>query len=156
MSSDDDRDQMPAASRDDDTGWQKYHRRMFDVSQAPNDFIRWKMNSSGVNIARGLMAARNRGGAAWVDEHGPDPTGWPLPHPPAVLWMPSSATAACLRCYWVDDRGIRTPDEAAVLARLHAAEYLPAGSPALRLLAAPLPVWCRDGPNDGPGPTTAG
>lgn len=51
-------------------GWEVYHRQMFDLSKAPNAWIRWKMNSTGVNIARGLVAARNCGWASCVAEYG--------------------------------------------------------------------------------------
>ena len=50
--------------------------------------------------------------------------------------MPGTATAACLRCLGVEDRGIRTVDEAADVAREHAAAHLDAdaGLPERRLL----------------------
>jgi hypothetical protein len=145
------------SARDNDAGWETYHEQMFDLSEAPNAFIRWKILSSGVNLARQLAGARNRGRAAWVAEHGQDPDAWPLPHPPAVLWMPTVASAACLRCLWLGYRGVGDPDEAAAAARGHAAEYVTADSAAARLLLRePLPVWQRDDPYDEPGPQTAG
>jgi len=56
-------DQAPEA----DTGWADYHAQMFDLSKAPHgSFVRWKIRSSGVNIARQLAEARNRGLAAWI------------------------------------------------------------------------------------------
>lgn len=101
MSDQQDRHRHSAAdgfSAGDDAGWENYHGQMFDLASAPNAFIRWRIKSTGVNIARALMAARNRGRSAWTAEHGPDPTGWPLPHPPAVLWLPYAGYAACLQC----------------------------------------------------------
>lgn len=138
----------------DDTGWRDYHRQMFDLASAPNGFVRWKINSTGVNVARALMGARNRGRAAWVAQYGLEPVRWPLPHPPAVVWMPYMAHAACLRCTWIGS-GDSAADDAASAAREHASEYLPSDSPALQLVDAPMPVWRRDGPYDEMGPTWA-
>ena len=57
---------------DDDTGWEDDHRRLWDLSKAPhNSFLRFKINSSGVNVTRQLASARNRGlaaclGCTWI------------------------------------------------------------------------------------------
>lgn len=127
----------------DDTGWEDYHRQMFDLTPAPSAFIRWKRMSTGVNIARGLMGARNRAVKAWVAEHGVDTEAWPLAHPPAVLWMPHAATAACLRCTWVHGPQVLTVDDAAALAREHAEAHLHGTKHAALALAAPVRVWRR-------------
>ncbi len=80
-------DQAP----EDDIGWADYHAQMFDLSKATHgSFVRWKIQSSGVNIARQLAEARNRGLTAWTEGHGPV-ADWSLPHPPTVLWMPYMA-----------------------------------------------------------------
>lgn len=138
----------------DETGWERYHEQMFDLAAAPNGFVRWKIQSTGVNIARQLAGARNRGAAAWRTEHGDDPDRWPLAHPPAVVWMPYAASAACLRCLWIDHT-VSRPDQAAAAARRHSLKYLPEGSEAVRLLLDPLRVWARHAPGDGPAPAIA-
>lgn len=52
----------PRQQDDDDAGWAEYHAQVFDLTTAPHgSFLRWKIQSSGVNIARQLGAARNRG-----------------------------------------------------------------------------------------------
>ncbi len=87
----------------DEAGWTEYHRRLYDLDAAPNGFVRWKIQSTGVSVARQLASARNRRVAAYTEAHGEDPLGWPLLHPPAVLWIPHAATAACLSCWWLDN-----------------------------------------------------
>lgn len=134
----------------DDAGWEDYHGQMFNLTPAPNTFIAWKRQSTGVNVARGLMAARNRGCAAWIADHGDDPDAWPLLHPPAVLWMPFAATAACLRCTWVHGPSALSVDEAAVLARGHSEAHLPDSDQVTLLLWRQLPVWRRDPEAAGP------
>ena len=109
--------------------------QMFDLTPR-RTFIAWKRQSTGVNVARGLMAARNRAHAAWVEGHGPDPQGWPLPHPPVLMWMPFAATGACLRCHWVHGAKTLSVDEAA-LARAHARSYVDQGSRGWAVLQRP-------------------
>jgi len=137
---------------DDDTGWADYHRQLWDLKKVqPNSLASWKINSTGVNIARQLASARNRGLAAWVQAHG-TVEHWPLPHPPAVLWLSHSPYAACLGCTWI--ASVLDLDRAAALAREHASEGLRDDLHDLAL--APVRVWRRDGPHDDPGPEWAG
>lgn len=118
-----------------------YYDAMYDAAAAPSALVRWKMGSTGRRIANDLAAARTRSLAAWQAERGVDPDTWPLPHPPAVLWLPDVAVAVCLRCSWLDRHGHGVP-EATTAARRHALEYLADGDVVARqILDAPLPVW---------------
>lgn len=126
-----------------------YFAALWDVDSVEDPFVRWMMGSTGMKIARALAVTRSRALAAWVSEHGEDPDGWSLPHPPAVLWSPSVANAACLGCTWLA-RGDRTTHGCAREARRHAAAAVSAPSAEQkRLLAEPLTVWRADGPPDG-------
>lgn len=88
----------------------------------PRAAVRWKIQSTGVNVARQLASARNRALTTWTQTQGDDPSGWLLPHPSALLWIPQAASAACLLCWWLDDR-CDNVDVAAASARRHAAEH---------------------------------
>lgn len=136
---------------DDDLCAADYHAQMFPPSSTapPGSWLRFKMNSTGLNVARSLAAARGRGLAAWVAEHGPV-ADWPLPHPPTVLWMPHCASAACFGCYWLGRTHGCSVDEAATLARGHALAW--PGEHPWPPHGDPLQVWRRDGPSDVPGP----
>ena len=139
---------------EDDTGWADYHAQMFDLNKVPpGSFLRWKIQSSGVNIARQLAEARNRGLTAWTEGHGPV-ADWSSPHPPTVLWMPYMAYGACFGCTWLENAGGDDVDGAAGLAGDHASGHLPAGTDG-RLLRVPLAVWRRDAPWDAQGPSSA-
>jgi hypothetical protein len=122
----------------DETGYERYHRQLFTLDATASGFTRWKVLSTGINIARQLAGARNAGRAAWTAEHGPERTGWPLQHPPAVLWIPEAAYAACLRCWWLGGSGSER-SEAAGAARRHAVSFA-VDDPAL-LLVAPVAMW---------------
>lgn len=126
------------------TGPAAYHRQLFRRSDRTSGFARWKIESTGQPVARQLAVARDRAHTAWVAQHGPDPEAWELRHPPVVLWVPSSASPACLGCWWI---GPSSPDPttAAAASRQHAA------APALR----PVTVWTAE-PGQWPeGPATA-
>lgn len=124
-----------------------YYDAMYDEDAAPTALVRWKMGSTGRRIANDLAAARTRSLAAWQADHGVDLDGWPLPHPPAVLWLSDVAVAACLRCSWLDRHGHGVP-EAAAAARRHALEYMrDSNVVAQQILDAPLPVWLREVPD---------
>lgn len=127
---------------DDDAGWAEYHAQMFPPSpmSPPDSWLRFKMNSAGLNVARQLAAARNRGIAAWTVEHG-EVGDWPLAHPPTVLWMPYMAYGGCFGCSWLDCPHADDVGRAAVLARRHAA----ATGTELSLMNMPLIVWRRSG-----------
>lgn len=124
----------------DESGYEHYHRRLFTLTAASSGFTRWKVLSTGMSIARQLAGARNAGRAAWTAQHGPEPAGWPLQHPPAVLWIPEMAYAACLRCWWVAGSAAER-GEAADAARGHATSFLAVDAPALPLLLEPVGVW---------------
>jgi hypothetical protein len=128
---------------------------MYDLSTGASGFVRWKIQTTGVNISQQLAGARNRGRAEWVAKHGRDEASWPLAHPPAVLWIPDMAYAACLRCSWLD-HSVHKVRDAAASARQHSALHIdPDDTVALRYLAKQLKVWRRDGPWDSPGPKIA-
>ena len=136
---------------DDDTGWADYHGQLWDLKNVqPNSLASWKINSTCVNIARQLASARNRGLAAWVEEHGLAEH-WLLPHPPVVLWLSHSPFAACLGCTWI--ASVLDMDRAATHACVHASEG--AERRPSRPRAGPIRVWRCDGPFDGPGPELA-
>ncbi len=139
----------------DESGWEHYHPQMYDVAQAENDFIRWKMLSSGVNTARQVASARNGALKGWMRQYGEDPSSWPLAHPPAVLWQPSVARAGCLRCWWLDP-SCSTADGAAASARRHCFEHLQADVVGLDLVLAPLRVWQSYAERDDTAPRYAG
>ena len=135
-------------------GYEEYHRALFVLTAQTTAFNRWKTMTTGINIARQLAGARNKGRAAWVREHGADVEGWPLPHPPAVVWFPSTAYAACLRCWWLGESG--EAGLAASSARRHAASFLLPGDVRMTLLLSPLPVWHRRLSGEERGPRWAG
>ncbi len=140
----------------DEAGYDEYHRQLYAITAVTNGFVRWKIMSSGMNTARQLAGARNRGRDAWVGEHGVDPAGWSLPHPPTVLWMPYVAHPACLGCMWLGDSA-GDPGAVAGPARRHAASFLPEATSALRVLLEPLRVWQRNvSREDRAAPATAG
>lgn len=125
-----------------------YHRTLWDVESVEDPFVRWMMRSTGMKIARGLAQARGRALAAWTAEHGEESEAWPLPHPPAVLWTPSVANAACLGCTWLA-RCDHTARGCAREARRHATGSIKGLNEYQEgLLTEPLTVWRTDGPPD--------
>lgn len=139
----------------DERGYSEYHRRRYTLTSRTTPFDRWKIRTTGVNVCRQLAGARNLGRAAWEREHGADPDDWPLAHPPAVLWIPYIAHAACLRCWWLGDSSADA-GQAASSARRHAAAFLESGGAGLDLLLKPLPVWHRALDADVDAPRWAG
>lgn len=133
----------------DESGYEEYHRQLFTLDATSSGFARWKVFSTGVNIARQLAGARNAGRADWMARHGVDPGSWPLQHPPVILWIPKMAYAACVRCRCL---GASTSERssAASAARRHAAAGLSAGDPALLLLLDPVPVYRHPAAPDDP------
>lgn len=128
-----------AFSWGDETGHEQYHRQMYGVLDHVDDqWTRYKIMTTGLNMARKHVAARNRGRADWTARHGPDPDAWPMPHPPGVVWIPDSFAAVCFRCLWIDDDAADL-DDAERLAREHALSFLTRPFPAL--LREPLMVW---------------
>jgi hypothetical protein len=137
----------------DESGYEEYHRQLFTLTAMSSGFTRWKVLSTGINIARQLAGARNSARAAWVAQYGAEPAGWPLQHPPVVLGIPEMAYAACRGCWWLSgspSEGSPSEREAAAdAARGHAAQSLAVGRPALALLLEPLAVWTHPGlPNE--------
>jgi hypothetical protein len=67
---------------------------------------RWKIRSTGTNIARRLWDQREQLRGEYEDVHDPDRALWPVQHPGVVLdAVLSSAHGACLGCQWIDVRG---------------------------------------------------
>jgi hypothetical protein len=129
----------------DESGYEEYHRRLFTLTARSTGFTRWKVLSTGINIARQLAGARNAGRAAWTARHGKEPAGWLLQHPPAVLWIPEVAYAACLRCWWLGGSNSERAD-AADAAKRHTALFLAVGDPALVVLLEPVAMWTHPAP----------
>jgi hypothetical protein len=87
-------------------GWRAYHQSMFPPGRLVTPWIRFKVMSTGVNIARRLWDQREELRAAYEVEHGSDQDGWPHRHPGIVLTaVPSTAHGACLGCEWFDAAG---------------------------------------------------
>jgi hypothetical protein len=126
----------------DESGYEQYHRELFTLTARSSGFTRWKVFSTGINIARQLAGARNAAREAWSVAVGTDEASWPLKHPPALLWIPEHAYPACLGCWWL---GSDSADSggAAVSARRHAiSETQSALDPrAAGLLLEPLRLW---------------
>ena len=79
----------------------------------------------------------------------------PPAHPLTGLWSPDMASAACLRCPWLD-HSVHKVKDAVASARQHSALHIdPDDTMALRYLAKQLKVWRRDGPWDSPDPKIA-
>ncbi len=130
-----------AFSWGNETGHEEYHWQMYgDRGESGDAWTRYKILTTGLNVARKHVAARNRGRADWIVRHGSDPDAWPMPHPPGVVWIPERFAAVCLRCLWLDYHAPFHAD-AEHSAREHARSFLPAGSPSGLLLPEPLPVW---------------
>ncbi len=87
--------------RSGDSSWGPYHQVLFRPHKV-TPWIRFKIMSSGVNIARRLWDEREALRVAHEAVHGDDREGWPVRHPGIVLesvqWM---AHAACLGCQWL-------------------------------------------------------
>lgn len=100
--------------------WGPYHQALFRPHQV-TEWIRFKIMSSGVNVARRLWDEREALRADYETEHGVDPARWPVRHPGIVLesvqWV---AHAACLGCQWFDRAGtsMRTDDWRATAAEV--------------------------------------
>jgi hypothetical protein len=75
---------------------------------------RWKIRSTGTNIARRLWDQREELRGEYEDVHGTDPALWPVQHPGVVLdAVLSTAHGACLGCQWFD---VTMPDFCADMA----------------------------------------
>ena len=91
--------------RSDDSSWGPYHRALFRPHEV-TPWIRFKIMTSGVNVARRLWDEREALRVDYEAIHGGDPEEWPVRHPGIVLesvqWI---AHAACLGCQWFDRDG---------------------------------------------------
>jgi hypothetical protein len=65
-------------------GWRAYHESMFPSGQLVTPWVRFKVMSTGVNIARRLWDQREELREAYEVEHGSDQDGWPHRHPGIV------------------------------------------------------------------------
>jgi hypothetical protein len=106
-------------------GWRAYHKSFFPPGGLVTPWIRFKVMSTGVNVARRLWDQREELRAAYEAKHGSDPDNWPHRHPgiviDAVQWV---AHSACLGCQWIDMPGTDMKDprwrkDAAAVARRH-------------------------------------
>ena len=87
-------------------GWRAYHQSMFPPDRLVTPWIRFKVMSTGVNIARRLWDHRDELREAYEAEHGSDPDNWPHRHPGIVIdAVQFVAHAACLGCQWIDQPG---------------------------------------------------
>jgi hypothetical protein len=87
-------------------GRRAYHKSFFPPGGLVTPWIRFKVMSTGVNVARRLWDQREELREAYEVEHGSDQDDWPHRHPGIVIdpvqWV---AHAACLGCQWIDVRG---------------------------------------------------
>ena len=94
-------------------GWRAYHKALFPPGRLVTPWIRFKVMSTGVNVAQRLWDQREELREAYEVEHGSDQDGWPYRHPgvviDAVLWI---AQTACLGCQWIDMPGTSMRDAA--------------------------------------------
>ena len=87
-------------------GWRAYHQAMFPPGGLVTPWIRFKVMSTGVNVARRLWDQREELREAYEVEHGSDPENWPHRHPGIVIdAVQFVAHAACLGCQWLDQPG---------------------------------------------------
>ena len=110
--------------RSDHSSWGPYHQVLFRPREV-TPWVRYKIMTTGVNVARRLWDEREQKRVEYEAAHGDDPEEWPVRHPGVVLesvqWM---AHAACLGCQWLAPRGTSTRVEgwratAADVAREH-------------------------------------
>ena len=104
-------------------------QELFPPGGLVTPWIRFKVKSTGVNVARRLWDQREELREAYEVEHGSDPDNWPHRHPGIVIdAVQFVAHAACLGCQWIDQPG--TPMEelgwreaCAALARRHESSH---------------------------------
>ena len=128
--------------------WAPYFRQLWPSYLTPRSgFIAWKHCTTGVHIAETLWDLRQGLRGEWILSHGSNPETWPIAHPPAVLWMPYIAHAACLRCSWLGEGG----DSSLEVASRNAKEHAILGGCDTRVAARiRVPVGERGGPSDEP------
>jgi hypothetical protein len=87
-------------------GWRAYHKSLFPPGGLVTPWIRFKVMSTGVNVARRLWDQREELREAYQAVHGSDPESWPHRHPRIVIdAVQFVAHAACLACQWIDMPG---------------------------------------------------
>jgi len=87
-------------------GWRAYHRSIFPPGRLVTPWIRFKVMSTGVNVARRLWDQREELRETYEVEHGSDQDDWPHRHPGIVIdAVQFVAHAACLGCQWIDQPG---------------------------------------------------
>jgi hypothetical protein len=113
----------------DELGVARLPQELFPPGGLVTPWIRFKVMSTGVNIARRLWDQREELREAYEVEHGSEQDGWPHRHPgiviDAVQWV---AHAACLGCQWIDQPGTSMSDEgwreaSAAVARRHESSH---------------------------------
>jgi hypothetical protein len=128
--------------------WATYCRQLYPGHERPRTaFGAWKLATTAVNITRSLWEARERARLRWQSDYEPDPAGWPVEHPPVVLWVPNVASAACLQCSWVSRGRGSTPASAGRAARKHSIDN---GGDLRTVRQLRVPVSQRGGPYDPP------
>lgn len=92
--------------RSDASTWGPYHSVLFPPRKT-TPWIRYKIMTTGLNIAKRLWDEREARRRAYESVHGDDPAHWPTRHPAVVLesveW---TAHAGCLGCQWLDREGV--------------------------------------------------
>jgi hypothetical protein len=128
--------------------WGPYFRTLWpDYLRPRSEFISWKYSTTGKGMAESLWAAREVLRGQWMHRHGSDPEGWPISHPPAVLWLPYVAHSACLKCTWLDEGSGSSPQAAGQRAREHS---IAEGSDPQAVHRMRVPIGERNGPIDRP------
>jgi hypothetical protein len=126
-----------------DEPWGDYYRQMFPHHERPESaFAVWKYATTAVDVASVCWDARERARVEWGNHYGNDPIGWPVQHPPVVLYIPQVSWVGCLRCCWVARGGGADVENAANLGRGHAVEH---GSCEQTMAGAPVFVSARSG-----------
>ena len=118
-----------------------------DYLRPRSGFIAWKYSTTGKRMAEACGSAREVLRGQWIHQHGSDPEGWPIAHPPAVLWKPCVADSACLRCTWLGEGSDSTPQAAGLRAREHS---IAEGSNRRAVGRMRVPIGERNGPSDPP------
>jgi hypothetical protein len=81
-------------------------QELFPPGGLVTPWIRFKVMSTGVNVARRLWDQREEVREAYEAVHGSDPDSWPHRDPGIVIdAVQFVAHAACLGCQWIDQPG---------------------------------------------------
>jgi hypothetical protein len=110
-------------------GWRAYHKSFFPPGGLVTPWIRFKVMSTGVNVARRHWNQREELRAAYEAKYGSDAENWPHRHPGIVIdAVQFVAHAACLGCQWIDQPGTSMEEPgwreaAAAVARRHESSH---------------------------------